>query len=41
MNQKQAYEILGASPNDSNTAIKVKYRKLMSAYHPDVVGSDS
>lgn len=34
---EKAYEILGASKDDSNDEIKTKYRKLVRIHHPDIV----
>ena len=33
----EAYELLGASPEDSLDVIKKKYRKLVRQYHPDII----
>lgn len=33
------YEVLGCKPNDSDTTIKQRYRKLVSDYHPDKIVS--
>ncbi|PJE78719.1 Co-chaperone protein DjlA [invertebrate metagenome] len=32
---KQAYDVLGVAPSDSDTEVKKAYRKLMSQHHPD------
>ncbi len=34
---EKAYEILGASKDDSNDELKSKYRKLVRIHHPDIV----
>ncbi len=36
MDLSQCYKIINASPNDSLTDIKRKYRKLLLIYHPDL-----
>ena len=35
MDINTAYRLLGAAPEDSHSAIKSKFRKLMHRYHPD------
>ena len=37
--RQQAYRILGVSPDCSTEEIKRVYRRLVSIYHPDRVGS--
>jgi DnaJ like chaperone protein len=34
---EKAYEVLGASKDDSNDELKSKYRKLVRIHHPDIV----
>lgn len=35
MNQQKAYDVLGVSPEASDSEVKKAYRKLMSEHHPD------
>lgn len=34
---EDAYALLGVSPNDSMDTVKKAYRKLVRAYHPDII----
>lgn len=41
MTTEEALHILGANRADTLNTIKIKFRKMMTKYHPDAVGSDA
>ncbi|BBF42520.1 hypothetical protein lbkm_1202 [Lachnospiraceae bacterium KM106-2] len=40
MNIREAYQILGVTEEDDERTIKIKFRKKISRFHPDAVGSE-
>ncbi len=40
MDTREAYILLGLSPEDDLQKVRAKFRRLMGRYHPDAVGSD-